>query len=186
MGERYDVTITLGDGVFPVAASAEGKNGTALAVVRTGSGSMPAKDAKPDELSRLVMWSEQFRARSDVRLSGAAVDRTLDVVLGGTMSPYRWTINGRTFPDAAPLEIRQGERVRLRFLNNTMMFHPMHVHGHTFGLVDGGARKDTTVVLPMRTVSVDLDADNPGQWAAHCHNIYHAETGMMTTLSYRA
>ena len=67
----------------------------------------------------------------------------------------------------------------------TMMFHPMHVHGHT-GLRATGARKDTVIVRPMQSVEVDLDADNPGQWATHCHNIYHAEAGMMTTLSYRA
>ena len=101
------------------------------------------------------------------------------------MTSYRWTINGETFPDAAPLPVTAGERVRLRFVNQTMMFHPMHLHGHTFGLVDGSARKDTVIVRPMQALEVDLDADNPGQWAVHCHNIYHAETGMMTTLSYR-
>ena len=53
-------------------------------------------------------------------------------------------------------------------------------------LVRGGARKDTVIVRPMQTVEVDLDANNPGQWATHCHNIYHAETGMMTTLSYQS
>lgn len=68
----------------------------------------------------------------------------------------------------------------------TMMFHPMHVHGHTFGLRVTGARKDTVIVHPMQSIAVDLDADNPGQWVTHCHNIYHAEAGMMTTLSYRA
>ncbi|MFP5254153.1 MAG: multicopper oxidase domain-containing protein, partial [Actinomycetes bacterium] len=103
----------------------------------------------------------------------------------GSMAPYRWTVNGRTFPDSAPLPVASGERVRLRFVNHTMMFHPMHLHGHTFALVDGGARKDTVIVRPMRALEVDLDADNPGQWALHCHNILHAEAGMMTTLSYR-
>ena len=68
----------------------------------------------------------------------------------------------------------------------TMMFHPMHVHGHTFALAGTGVRKDTVIIAPMRYLDVDLDADNPGQWALHCHNIYHAEAGMMTTLSYRA
>lgn len=75
--------------------------------------------------------------------------------------------------------------VRLRLINQTMMFHPMHLHGHTLGLVAGGARKDTVSVRPMQTLEVDLDTDNPGQWALHCHNILHAETGMMTTLPYR-
>jgi len=100
------------------------------------------------------------------------------------MARYRWTINGKTFPDADPLPVKQGERIRLNFRNRSMMFHPMHIHGHTFGVRGGGARKDTVIVRPMQSVSVDLDADNPGQWAAHCHNIYHAEAGMMTTLSY--
>ena len=113
------------------------------------------------------------------------VDRTHDLVLTGSMAPYRWLINGKTFPDADPLAVREGERVRLRFQNMSMMFHPMHLHGHTFGLLGSGVRKDTVIVRPMETVEADLDADNPGQWAAHCHNLYHAEAGMMTTLAYR-
>jgi FtsP/CotA-like multicopper oxidase with cupredoxin domain len=81
--------------------------------------------------------------------------------------------------------IEPGERARLRFRNTSRMFHPMHLHGHTFGLVAGGARKDTVIVPPKQTIDVDVEADNPGQWALHCHNIYHAEAGMMTVLSYR-
>jgi FtsP/CotA-like multicopper oxidase with cupredoxin domain len=68
-----------------------------------------------------------------------------------------------------------------------MLFHPMHLHGHTFQVRDGsrpGARKDTVVVRPMQRVTVDLEASNPGQWMVHCHNAYHQEAGMMTTLSY--
>jgi FtsP/CotA-like multicopper oxidase with cupredoxin domain len=74
--------------------------------------------------------------------------------------------------------------------NASMMFHPMHLHGHTFALVGAngrpGIRKDTVNVLPMGKLAVDLQADNPGQWALHCHNTYHAELGMMTVLSYVA
>ena len=109
-----------------------------------------------------------------------------DVVLGGSMAPYRWLINGKSFPDASALPVSQGERVRLRLVNQTMMFHPVHLHGHTFEIAGTKLRKDTVIVRPMQRVDVDLDADNPGQWALHCHNIYHAETGMMTTVSYRA
>ena len=67
-----------------------------------------------------------------------------------------------------------------------MMWHPMHVHGHTFQLGTTGPRKDTAIVLPGRTLAGDFDADNPGQWMIHCHNAYHAEAGMMTTLGYQA
>jgi len=184
MGERYDVVVTLRDGVFPLVASAEGKKGQGLAVVRTGSGRTPAPNVNPAELNRRVLLSTDMSAAAEVRLPDKQVDKRHDLVLGGNMAPYRWTINGKTFPDAEPLPVSQGERVRLNFRNMSMMFHPMHVHGHTFGLVAGGARKDTVIVRPMQTVEVDLDAANPGIWATHCHNIYHAEAGMMTTLAY--
>jgi FtsP/CotA-like multicopper oxidase with cupredoxin domain len=185
MGERYDVTVDLADGVFPLVAAAEGKTGAGLAVVRTGGGTTPAPTAQVPELNRRVTLGSDLTAAASAVLDGRAVDRRLDVVLAGTMMPYRWTINGAMFPQGEPLAIEPGERVRLRLRNRSMMFHPMHLHGHTFGLVEGGARKDTVIVRPMQALEVDLDADNPGQWALHCHNIYHAETGMMTVLSYR-
>jgi multicopper oxidase len=185
MGERFDVTLTVADGVFPLVASAEGKNGRAAAVIRSGGGYLPAADAQVPELAGQVLLGARLMADESVRMGPRSTDRRHDLVLGGTMAPYRWTINGEAFPDAEALGIVQGERVRLRMVNQSMMFHPMHVHGHTFALTGGGARKDTVVVPPMASLDVDLQADNPGQWAAHCHNIYHAETGMMTTLSYR-
>ncbi|MBK5306041.1 MAG: multicopper oxidase family protein [Frankiaceae bacterium] len=184
MGERYDVEVTLGEGVFVLVAAPEGKTGIARAVVRTGSGSVPSPSTRPAELSGSALLGTRLRAAPDVRLPARRVDRTHDLVLGGTMQPYRWTINGTTFDDSKPLPVERGERVRLRFTNHSMMFHPMHVHGHTFEVADG-ARKDTVIVLPMSSVAVVLDATNPGQWMTHCHNIYHAERGMMTTLSYR-
>ena len=66
------------------------------------------------------------------------------------------------------------------------MWHPIHLHGHTFALAEqpGGARKDTVNVLPGQTVPIEFVADNPGQWMLHCHNTYHFEAGMMTTVSY--
>jgi FtsP/CotA-like multicopper oxidase with cupredoxin domain len=185
MGERYDVTVDLADGVFPLVASAEGKTGAALAMVRTGGGTLPGGSTAIPELSRRVILGSGLTAHPSVRLDDRAADRRLDVVIAGSMMPYRWTINGATFPNHEPLDIAPGERVRLLLRNRSMMFHPMHLHGHTFGLVDGGARKDTVIVRPMQSVEVDLEADNPGQWALHCHNIYHAEAGMMTLLSYQ-
>lgn len=77
--------------------------------------------------------------------------------------------------------------MRLRYINTTMMFHPMHLHGHTFQIHaphGTGLRKDTATVLPGHTLNVDFDANNPGQWLTRCHNIYHGEAGMMTVVSY--
>ena len=189
-GERVDLLLTLGDGAFPLVASAEGKSGHGLAVVRTAGGAAPTAAAVPTELGGRVLTVADLSPAASVTLPAKRVDRSHDLLLGGSMREYRWTINGRTFDEQQPLEVREGERVRLRMRNATMMFHPMHVHGHTFAVVDGtgrpGVRKDTVVVRPMQTVLVDLDATNPGQWMTHCHNAYHGEAGMMTTLSYRA
>lgn len=185
MGERFDVTLTLGDGVFPLVASPEGKKGRGLAVIRTDAGRAPSSDVPVPELSGQTLLGTDLSSSDSVRLDRRSVDRGHDLVLGGSMAPYRWTLNGKSFPDTEPLPVVQGERVRLRFINQTMMFHPVHIHGHTFALAQGGTRKDTVLVRPMQALEVDLDADNPGQWATHCHNIYHAESGMMTALSYQ-
>ena len=77
--------------------------------------------------------------------------------------------------------------MRLRFANNSMMFHPMHLHGHTFQVVASGGkgpRKDTVLVPPKQTVEVDFDTNNPGRWISHCHNTYHLEAGMATFIYY--
>lgn len=190
MGERYDVLVTLQDGVFPLVALAEGKNATGMALVRTGSGSGPAADVRPKELDGRIVAASQLRAADDVRLSSKKADRVHLVELTGDMMSYKWAINGRRFDAAHPaahaLTVEEGQRVRLDFANNTTMWHPMHLHGHTYQLGTAGPRKDTTVVLPGKTVSVYFDADNPGQWMLHCHNAYHGEAGMIVPVAYRS
>ncbi|MTE15696.1 multicopper oxidase family protein [Nocardia aurantiaca] len=187
MGERYDVIVDLADGVFPLVAAAEGKTGRGFALIRTGGGTPPPVDARPSELAVAPLTADRLTCAESVRLQAKKPDQTLDVTLGSDAKSYVWTINGKAYPDRTALNISQGQRIRLRFRNQSMMFHPMHLHGHTFQLVDhagSGPRKDTAIVLPMQTVEVDLDADNPGQWMLHCHNAYHAEAGMMSILSY--
>ncbi len=187
MGERYDVVITAGTGTFPIFAAPEGKDGMAMAVLRTAAGSMPDPAVRPAELNgRLLSYRDLTPVPNDV-LPARPPDRVLNVDLGADAVGYRWTINGRTFENRSALQVRQGERLRLVFRNTTMMNHPMHVHGHTFALqppTSYGARKDVVIVPPMQTVTVDLQADNPGQWMVHCHNSYHQAAGMMTVLSY--
>ncbi|MBF6180949.1 multicopper oxidase family protein [Nocardia otitidiscaviarum] len=187
MGERYDAIIDLADGVFPLVAGAEGKTGQAFALIRTGGGSPPPPNVRPAELNSPPLTADALSAAEAVRPARRTPDRILDVVLGSDMREYTWTVNGKAFPDTDPLDVTEGERVRLRFVNRTMMAHPMHLHGHTYQVVTAtgtGPRKDTSLVLPMRTVEVDFDANNPGRWMTHCHNIYHGEAGMMAELSY--
>ena len=190
MGERYDALVTLGDGAFPLVASAEGKGETALAVVRTGSGETPRASTTIPELTRSVLTANDLVAEPSTVLPARAVDRELTARLSGSMMAYDWAINGRRFDPADPLAgalgVAQGERVRLLIENTTQMWHPFHLHGHTYQHAGSGPRKDTSIVLPHTSLTVEFDADNPGLWAAHCHNIYHAEAGMMTILGYQA
>jgi FtsP/CotA-like multicopper oxidase with cupredoxin domain len=187
MGERADALVRLQDGAFPLVALAEGKSGQALGVVRTGRGSPPPADAHPGELGGRLASMAELGPDRRVTLPDRRPDRSHQLLLSGGMMGPQWTINGRTFPDAEPLPVRAGERVRLVFGNQSMMFHPMHLHGHSFQVQQGGRpgpRKDTVIVRPMQQLAVDVAADNPGQWMVHCHNLYHQEAGMMTTLSY--
>lgn len=190
MGERYDVLVTLGDGVFPLVAAAEGKKTNGFALVRTGSGSAPSATVRPKELDGVIVTASQLRAADDVRLKSAGTDVTHRIRLTGGMAKYDWAINGEPFdmddPQANPILIEEGQRVRLDFVNDTDMWHPMHLHGHTYQLGTAGPRKDTAIVLPRRKLSVHFDADNPGQWMLHCHNAYHGEAGMMANVAYRA
>ncbi len=188
MGERYDVIVTLESGVFPLVAAAEGKAGLARALVRTGPGRVPGDGLRPPELRSRPLMATDLTAAEDVRLDAKKPDRTHNLFLGGETDSYRWKINAKTYPDTDPLPVAEGERVRLKLVNQTMMIHPIHVHGHTFAVrtPDGrpGPRKDTVIVKANEALEIDLVADNPGQWLAHCHNLYHMERGMMVVLSY--
>jgi FtsP/CotA-like multicopper oxidase with cupredoxin domain len=195
MAERYDVLVTVGEsGAIPLVAVAEAKGNEALGVIRSGPGGPPRPGVRPAELDRRVLQLADLTATDAVRLPVGRPDRLHEIALGGGEHGYVWTINGEAHSehehgtdDLGALPVQEGERVRLAFTNRTVMFHPMHLHGHTFQVVGAGragARKDTAIVRPDETVVVDFVADNPGQWMLHCHNLYHQVAGMMTTVSY--
>lgn len=117
--------------------------------------------------------------------------------LTGDMSKYAWTINNVAWTDALAesdkypyLPVKRGDRVEITMRNKTMMSHPMHLHGHTFQIVEinderfPGAMRDTIIVTPKDTVTIAFDANNPGWWFYHCHNLYHLAAGMATSLKY--
>ncbi|AYA69703.1 copper resistance system multicopper oxidase [Acinetobacter sp. WCHA55] len=111
----------------------------------------------------------------------------LVIRLGGTMERYLWTINGKKFSDAEPLKVKYGERIRIKFINDSMMAHPMHLHGMFMQLENGQAavdmpNKHTLIVPPGKTVTALLTADELGEWAIHCHLLYHMSSGMMNKL----
>lgn len=184
MGERFDVTVTLGDGVFPFTATPFGKAGQARALVRTADGSAPDAGQIPAvPVARTLLGADLTPAVS-ARLPEREPDATAALSLNGQMQPYQWGMNGAPFGENSPLTVKQGQRLRLNVTNMTMMTHPLHVHGHTFAVADSGLRKDTLLLRPMESRAIDLDADNSGDWMIHCHNIYHAVAGMMIQLNY--
>ncbi len=120
-----------------------------------------------------------------------APSREMDIHLTANMERYMWSFDGVKFSDAKqPIAFTLGERVRVNLVNDTMMAHPIHLHGHYFELVTGhgdhAPRKHTVNVQPGGKVTFDLTADAEGDWAFHCHMLYHMHAGMMRIVSVRA
>ena len=188
MGERIDATVTVPATATPLIAIAEGKSGHAHVLLQPGRGTPPDPAAAAKALiSRPVTTIDALSADPSVALQARRPDVEHQLTLAGPGERYSWTMNGEVYDPGRGLPVRRGQRVRLTMTNTTTMFHPMHLHGHTFQVVNkatAGPRKDTVMVLPNQTLQVDFDADNPGQWLHHCHNVYHGEAGMMTVISY--
>jgi CopA family copper-resistance protein len=115
-------------------------------------------------------------------------ERTLELHLTGNMHRYMWSFDGLKFSEVdGPVLFNYGERLRLTLVNDTMMSHPIHLHGMFVELVNGNGRhnprKHTVVLKPAEKLSVDVTADAPGDWAFHCHLLYHMMAGMMRMVS---
>ena len=116
--------------------------------------------------------------------------RRIDIHLTGNMERFMWSMDGQKLSERPePYRFARNERVRLRIINDSMMTHPMHLHGHFFELVNGHGShqplKHTVRVLPGGFVDLDLTADAPGDWAFHCHMLYHMHAGMMRVVTVR-
>lgn len=119
-----------------------------------------------------------------------APSRSIDVHLTGNMERFMWSFDGQKMSDVhEPIPFVEGERVRVNLINDTMMGHPIHIHGHFFELVTGhgdrAPRKHTVIVQPGGKVTWDFTADAVGDWAFHCHLLYHMHAGMMRVVSVR-
>jgi FtsP/CotA-like multicopper oxidase with cupredoxin domain len=116
--------------------------------------------------------------------------RKLEIHLTGNMERFMWSLDGEQLSEnPEPYRFARNERVRLRLINDTMMTHPMHLHGHFFEIVNGHGDhqplKHTVRVLPGGFIDLDLTADAPGDWAFHCHLLYHMHAGMMRVVKVR-
>jgi len=193
VAQRIDLRVPIpgGQGVYPITAQAEGTDMLAGVVLVTAGAAVPALSARAPRPAGALTNHQESRLRSVRPLAARPVDHRLSVTLGGDMAAYVWSLNGQVWPQITPLEVKQGERVELTFVNQTMMTHPMHLHGHVFQVTEvGGARlrgakRDTVLVSPRQTVKVEFDALYPGYWMIHCHLLYHQAAGMMTVLHYQ-
>jgi FtsP/CotA-like multicopper oxidase with cupredoxin domain len=191
MGERYDVLVEADNpGVWQVAAVPEGKSGLARTILRyeeSGESSPPSAEQVPKEIDGELLTYRNLRAAGRESFPSGDPDRTLDLTLSGGHGNYVWAIEGQVYPDADPIEVREGEWIRFNLQNRSMMTHPMHLHGHFFQVENGTGRgpfKDTVMVESHGDLSLDFVADNPGDWLFHCHSAYHMETGMARVVSY--
>ena len=178
-------THTMADGTVMEGASHAGMD-------HSGHGGMSMEEADPfyatgSGLTPVAANGGKFLSYSDLRAQRPLYEhrepsREIELRLTGNMERYIWSINGVKFSDAEPIRLKYGERVRFKFVNETMMTHPMHLHG-MWSILDTGKDKWDPIkhvvsVAPGTTVYMETEVDAPGQWAFHCHLAYHADSGM--------
>jgi FtsP/CotA-like multicopper oxidase with cupredoxin domain len=185
IAQRLDIRLTVGAGAVPVLFLREAAlERTGIVLAPTGS-AVVKLPSESHHMNPLVSAALEERLQAVVPLPQKPVDRWIPLGLVGDMAAYRWGIDG-----ADALTVRAGERVGVRFDNQTPMAHPMHLHGHRFqvvavnGTAVAGAVRDTVLVPANGSVSIVFDADNAGLWAFHCHHLYHMAAGMMAVLRY--
>lgn len=191
MAQRLDILIDLPPaGAFPILARLEG-DGRQTGIVLSTAGAQILRIPDSAQTAPPVDHSLEARLEAMAPLQERRADIVRTIALGGGMKPYAWSMNGEYWPRITPLMLEQGQRVEIELVNRTMMAHPIHLHGHTFQVIAidqrpiRGAVRDTVPVMPMGSVRIAFDADNPGRWAFHCHNLYHMVTGMMTEFRYK-
>ena len=193
IAQRLDIILELpqSEGAWPVFAVREGSRARTGFVLATREGSVDKTAAQATEAAAPVGLVLERIPRATRPLSYRDADRRHTITI--TEAPgYVWMLNGKGHGTHVPIDVREGERVEITFSDQTTMAHPMHLHRHRFQVVAingerfAGAVRDTVLVPARGSVTVAFDANNPGKWALHCHNLYHMAAGMMTTVEYQA
>ncbi|MGA7458626.1 MAG: multicopper oxidase family protein [Candidatus Korobacteraceae bacterium] len=200
IAQRIDVMVQIppGGGAFPILALREGsreQTGVFLATAGAPVKRLPVKGTTP---TGLLTLDQESQLSAVTPLTPKAVDQTSVLRLQGNMAKYQWMINDIVFDvnnpgaEKSQAQVKMGQRVALKFVNETPMSHPMHLHGHAFEVIEingrplQGAMRDTILVPGNATVTVAFDANNPGLWFLHCHIIWHLEAGMAALVKYEA
>jgi FtsP/CotA-like multicopper oxidase with cupredoxin domain len=199
IAQRVDVRVQIPrEGAFPILGLRENateQTGIILATPGASITKLPLQGAAPAGVLTLDLESKLVAADP---LASKPIDQSYDLRLQGNMALYEWPINGIVFDVGHPqgqkaqVKVKQGQRVALKFVNDTGMSHPMHLHGHSFQVIDingkslNGALRDTVLVPPKTRVTVAFDANNPGTWYLHCHILWHLAAGMAVLVQYEA
>jgi FtsP/CotA-like multicopper oxidase with cupredoxin domain len=200
IAQRIDVRVQVphDGGAFPVVALREfsmEQTGVVLATSGAQIQRLPVRNSSSTGLLTLALESQLAAAKP---LKDKVADQVAVLRLQGNMNRYEWLINGQAFDVNNPgsqqpqVRVKAGQRVGLKFVNETPMSHPMHLHGHSFQVVAindrrfSGALRDTVLVPGRNSVTVEFDANNPGLWFVHCHVLWHLEAGMAALVQYEA
>ena len=200
IAQRIDVMVQIrsGGGAFPILALREAsreQTGVILATAGAPIKPLPVKGSTP---TGLLTLDQESQLSAVTPLATKAVDQTSVLRLQGNMAKYEWMMNDVVFDVNNPgamksqVQVKMGQRVALKFVNETPMSHPMHLHGHSFEVIEingrslQGAMRDTILVPGNANVTVAFDANNPGLWFVHCHIMWHLEAGMAALVKYEA
>ncbi len=221
MAETYDLLFTVPpSGSWELRATAQDGSGHASAWIGSGaphaapdvpgpdlydmSAAMDAvleqSEAAKDQTDAAALAAEiprplppyaRLRSVKPTALPASAPHRTIPMHLTGDMVRYTWSINGKPLKEDSTIKVKRGEVLRLQFSNDTMMHHPMHLHGHFFRVLMDPKHpspyaplKHTLDVPPMSQRTIEFLANEHGDWFFHCHLLYHMESGMARVFSY--
>lgn len=212
IAETYDVLVTIpGPGAWELRATPQDNSGHASAflgegephpapeipnpqryrmdeMLESGLASMDDESAAEASADRPVPPYHLLQAVASTRLPEDAPVREIELRLTGDMERYIWSFNGKTFAEEPTVPVQAGEVRRITLVNDTMMHHPIHLHGHFFRLVnafgDRSPLKHTVDVPPMGRRTIEFLADEYGDWLMHCHLLYHMDAGMTRIFSY--
>jgi FtsP/CotA-like multicopper oxidase with cupredoxin domain len=191
IAQRADIRIKLpeGNGAWPILFRPEGLNAR-TGIYLAAQGAEIARLASEGEVAPEVGLAQEMKLRSVAVLPAEPVTRTEILTLTGGGADYLWGLNGKSSMHDTIFTVRENELIDVVMQNQTGMAHPMHLHGHYFKVVAvnnvsiEGALRDTVLVPPSTSVTIRFAADNPGNWAFHCHHIYHMNAGMMGAIRY--
>lgn len=216
MAETYDVLVQLpGPGAWEIRATAQDNSGHASLILGDGAlhaapeipspnlynmdemleagmssmdGGMSMDDDPGEPAERPQAPYESLQALVPTTLPPDAPVRELELRLTGDMERYIWSFNDKTYAEEPTVPVKAGEVLRVNLINDTMMHHPIHLHGHFFRLINQhGERsplKHTVDVPPMGRRTIEFLADAQGDWLFHCHLLYHMDAGMARVFSY--